>query len=390
MDNNLPNSNNSPEVPSTSAAAPVAIITPTSTPPVSSEPIPTPPAQQPIKKSKKGMIIIIAIILLVLIGGGVFAWMYMGNSEQKLLEDDRLKAEESQDPYQEFEAALDKTLATKSFYSDFKSTVTTKIASADLGITETTVSHVDGYVTGITRGETKASDSKAQMQIYSEADPTVSIVVDVISTADGISYIKGPTTGGKWLQQTEEELNDVDDKTPTDASLYGFELLFGALSEDKLLFKEINKETFRRLGDEVVEGKTLERYEVEIDIPAYIAALEANEDANTSDIEDAKAILKNAALKSTFFVDNATGYIVNLSLDAKNLTQIITEEYAQYGISSTHDVIMTAELSRFNLDVDVTPPPAAEILNPSLQTFNTQNPLTSDVLGLNKYRFDQN
>jgi len=385
MDNNLPNQNSASATQSPATAPSISQVTP----PAPVEPVSIPPTPAPVKKSKKNLIIMVVIILLVLIGAGILAWMYIGKSEQKFLEDDRLKSEESQDPFKEFEAALDKTLEARSVYLDFKSTITSKITSSELGLTETSVNHLDGFLSGMDEEDGETGNSKMQMQIYSDEDPSLSVVVDVISLSNGITYIKGPATSGKWLLQTEEDMEKDLDDTPTDASLFGFDLLFWAFSEDKLLFKEIDKDTFRRLQDETSEGRTLERYEVEIDIPAYITAFEAEEDSKVNEVSDAKEILKNATLKTTFYVDNATGYIVKLVMDAKNLSQIQTAESQEYGIITNHDTIVTAELSRFNLDVDVTPPTSVDILNPQLQTFNTQNPLTSDVLGLNNYRFDK-
>jgi hypothetical protein len=57
-------------------------------------------------------------------------------------------------PYGELSLALDKTIAVKTLYMDYKTQVESRLAFAKTGLTQTLHNNVDGYITGSTDGKT--------------------------------------------------------------------------------------------------------------------------------------------------------------------------------------------------------------------------------------------
>lgn len=266
-------------------------------------------------------------------------------------------------PYQELEGALNKTTAAKTAYIDYKTKVASHIAVATSGVTQTINANVDGYLTGSTDGKV----SKGELRISSPDNPGTSVVVSVISLEDGGSYVKGPATLGKWQYISKEEGEKLDEANPTDASLYGFNFLESVLSENKALFRTIKKDSVEKLEDHTSDGKNYKRFAVEIAVPDYISAIEQDPDATLKDKSDAKKILGDATIKATFHVDKNSNYITKLIINAKNLSQIKVPEAERLGISTTHDMELDADISRFDVPTDIKAPQPTEVINPPSQ-----------------------
>ncbi len=308
--------------------------------------------------SQKGFSLVIILILVAVValaGGGYYLL-----SKNKSISGPDIVRQINKGPYEELEDALNKTSAATTAYMDYKTKVTSRVTVTKTGITQTLENNVDGYLSGSTDGKT----SKIEMRIYSSSNPSASVVINGITTETGDVYLKGPATAGKWQKFTKPEFKALDDKTPADASLYGFEILSTIFSEDKALFKAVKRESVQKLLDQTEGDKTLAKYEVEVSVIDFVNALRQDKDRSEKDINDAQIILKDAIIKTTYFVDKNSRYVTKLVAEAKNLTQIPTPEGEQLGVSAQHDLVITAELSRFNLPTGISAPDASELVNP--------------------------
>lgn len=312
------------------------------------------------------LIIIIVFIATVLLAGGGFLFLsknkgiFSKTASNKGGVDiaavvDQVKGT----PYSELESALDKTGQVKSAYLEFDMKDTAMVTVNSQGITKTIVGLVSGYLTGSTDGKS----SKVDMRISSPDNPNTSINISYIILESGDTYLKGPATSGKWLKSTKQESKKRNEASPTDASLYGFQIFSTIFSENKALFKAINKDTVTKLPDEVKEGKKLNKYAVDISTPEFLIAQAQDEEFTDKDKSDAKIILQDAIMKATFVVDSATNYVVSINVEAKHLTQIPTPESQNLGVSTTHDLDLNANMSRFDVPADVTPPAPSEVIS---------------------------
>lgn len=304
------------------------------------------------------IILVVVALISVAAGGGYYLLSKNKSIPGSNIAPQNIVRQINKTPYQELEEALTKVSIAKTAYIDYKTKVNSRITITKTGITKSFENNVDGYLTGSTDGKT----SKAQMRIYSSENPSTSITADVISTENEDIYLKGPATKGKWQKFTKPEFEVQNNKTPTDASLYGFEILSTIFSEDKALFKAIKKETVQKLPDQVAGDKTLTKYEVEISVVDFVGALRQDKDRSEKDINEAQIILKDAIIKTTYSVDKNSGYVTKMVAEVKNLTQIPTTEAGQLGLSSQHDMVLTAELSRFDLPTGISAPDSSELL----------------------------
>lgn len=303
------------------------------------------------------MIIIFLLFFII----GVAGFLYFKDSVSKnpsQKKSSSLIPQLQKTPYEELESALNKTITAKTLYLDYKTKVTTRIAMAQTGVTQTLNNNVDGYLTGSTDGKT----AKAELRIYNEKTPDLTVNMSLITAENGDIYLKTAGTGTKWLKFSKEQYEKENEKSSTDASLYGFEILSTIFSENKALFKTIRKETVTKLEDEVVAGKSLARYKVEISTPEFIKSLEEDQEKTEKDKKDAESILKEAVINATYSVDKETNYITKLVIETKNLTQISTPESDELKITTTHDIELTADLSRFDLPTNITIPDVQDVI----------------------------
>lgn len=300
-------------------------------------------------------VILLIVAVIAVVGGG-----YYLSKNPQLTKNINLTPPVPLTTYQELESALNKTTEAKTAYIDYKTKVASHIAVATSGVTQTINANVDGYLTGSTDGKV----SKGELRISSPDNPGTSVVVSVISLENGSLYVKGPATVGKWQYISKEEGEKLDEKNPTDASLYGFNFLESVLSENKALFRTIKKDSVEKLEDHASDGKNYKRFTVEIAVPDYISAIEQDPDATLKDKSDAKKILSDATVKVTFHVDKSSNYITKLVISAKNLSQIKVPEAERLGISTTHDMTLDADISRFDVPTDIKAPEPTEVINP--------------------------
>lgn len=300
---------------------------------------------------------ILVLVVVILIAGGGYS---LATNKSKSIPGSNIVQQINKTPYQELENALNKTTSATTAYLDYKTKVSSRVTITKTGVTSNLTNHVDGYETGSTDGKT----GKFEMRIYTDENPSKSINIDGITTENGDVYVKGPATGTKWQKLTKPEFQAQNSKTPTDASLYGFEILSTIFSENKALFKATKKESVQKLPDQTEDGKTIVKFEVEVSVVDFVNALRQDKDKTEKDIKDAETILKDATIKTTYFVNKSSGYITKLGIEVKNLTQVPTPEAEQLGVSTQHDLVLSAELSRFNLPTGISAPDPSELVNP--------------------------
>lgn len=307
------------------------------------------------------LIIIIIVAVVVLAGGGYYLVSkgVLNKSSKSGVDFGSVVEQVKNTPYSQLESALNKTSEAKTAYLEFNMKDSAMITFVSQGLTKTIVGVVDGYIAGSTDGK----DAKMEIRISSPENPGTSINISTILLSNGDAYIKGPATNGKWLKSTTEKLESDDEKTPTDASLYGFQMLSTVFSENKAVFKSINKDSVTKLPDEEKDGKKYSKYSAEMSTPDFLTAQATDPDFTEKDKADANIILQDAVMKVTFTVDNSTNYITGLTIEAKHLTQIPTPESKELGVSTKHDLDISANLSRFNVPADVAAPDPSEVMS---------------------------
>lgn len=319
-----------------------------------------------VKISQNGVfspVVIIVAVVIALAAGGYF--FFSKNSSSPRSGGNNIIDQIKKTPYSELESAINKTVNTKTAYIDYKTKVTSRITGTAKGITQTLVNHVDGYMTGSTNGDI----TKAEMRISSDANPKKSVIVDVIAIKNSDMYVEGPATKGKWQKLTKAEQEAASAKNPTDASLYGFNILGTIFSDNKALFKTIKKESVEKLPDyKTDDGKVYSKFSVDISVVDYVKAIGEDKNVTDKDKKDAQAILGDAILKATFSVDQKTDYVTGIAVEARNLAQISTPASEKLGISTKHDLDLNAELSRFDVPTGVTIPEDKDLLEPDKTT----------------------
>lgn len=303
--------------------------------------------------SNNSMTIVIVIIVVIL---GVGGYMLFNNQSTNSL----LSLNKS--PYDKLLTALNKTTSAKTMYAEYKTKVTSSLSSAQTGVTQTLTNNVDGSIAGSTDGKTGQFD----MKIYSESNPTQSVNVAVINTENGDWYVKNAGST-KWQKFTKEEYEKDTASQPIDASLYSLNILSTLFEKDQALLKSIKKETVEAIGEESMNDTKLAKYKVEISTPDFINALANNPDRTKNEIEDSKRILKNAVLTAVFYVDDKSNYVRKLHVEAKKLAQLPNEQSEKLGVSVTHDILLNADLSRFDVSTDITAPDDKDVLGVSMK-----------------------
>lgn len=316
-------------------------------------------------KNQNGIVhlfLIVVIIVLLIAGGAYFAFsQYSSDSDLNLgsigqMTDvvDRVAGT----PKGKVESAIDKMIGVDTAYVDLRMDVKSMVTRQSNGLTQTIDAIASGYLTG--SGETE--EYKSEISISSPLNPGVSVKIETIIDMEENVYLKGPATEGKWWKFSKEDFEEESAKNPTDASLYGLVIVGTLLDENKALLKTIDRESITQLPNVERDGKTYERYSVVLSNPGFISALESDEDATESDVEDARKILADAVMSAELTIDKDTGYITSIKLDAKHLTQIQTEESKALGFDTRHDMVVSADISRINVPLEITFPDPADVI----------------------------
>lgn len=329
-------------------------ITPSQTETVNPTP---PPLNQTVQPNKKTPMIAIIIIFFVLAGGGYYFMTMSKNSTNGSTSSNPLQTMAQKSPYDALSAALNKDIAATTAYMEYKTQVTSSLSQAKTGVTQTLHSNIDGSISGSTDGKT----TDMEMKIYSAASPDTSVNVSVMNTANGDWYVRNAQTAPKWQKLTKAQYEQVN-AGPIDASLFGLNILGTIFSSNQALFKSFTKESVTKITDPNSTISTFNDYQVEVSTPAYLAALAKDKDITQKEISDTKQILQDAILTVLFSVDKNSGYVTKIHIDGKRLTQIPTPQSEQLGISTTHDILLDATMSRFNVPTNITAPESGNVL----------------------------
>ncbi|MBI2611322.1 hypothetical protein HYW54_01075 [Candidatus Gottesmanbacteria bacterium] len=364
--------NQSPNVP------PFQPINPVSPPPPVSQATSSPPPVTNQQNSTTSLIIKILVIIVIiaflvvgLLGIGTFFMLKNNFKAATNLNtpkpNNSSQTNTAQSASDTLSAALNKTIAAKTAYIDYKTKVTSHVSSAKTGITQTLNNNADGYITGSTDGKTFSME----MRIFSDLAPDKSVNVSVLSTETGDWYIRNAQTAPKWQKLSKEQYKQYE-SGPVDASLFGLNILGTIFSNNQALFKSIDKNTIASLGSEQTDGISTNKYRADISTPDYISALANDKDLTPKDADDSKIILKDAIITVVYYVDPASGYVKKLTVDGKKLTQIPTPESQQLGLSTTHDIMLNADISRIGTPTNITVPGQSDVLG--ISTINLKPP----------------
>jgi len=314
-------------------------------------------------KNKKNLegnsgLIIVLVVLVVLLGAGGLVFLSKQVSNNKNSNSFQLPF--AQTPYDKLLSALEKTSSAKTLYAEYRNKVISSISQSKTGVTQTLSNNVDGSISGSTDGKT----GQAEMKIWSDLAPDRSIMVSVVNTENGDWYVKNAASP-KWQKFTKEEYKKQTESSPTDASLYGLNILGTLFAENQALLKSVKKDTVESLGKETADATTYSKYRVEISTPDFINALSTDKDRTPNEVNDSKTILQNSVLSAIFYVEDSTNYVKKLHVEAKKLQQIPNAQADQLGIRTTHDITLDADLSRFNVATNISAPDVKDVLGVS-------------------------
>ena len=262
-------------------------------------------------------------------------------------------------PYDKLAAAVAKTMAATSAELKYSALITTNAKYSSNGSSFSVNSAVEGTLLA-----PQDDGLYFDMKISKVEMPNVYVYAAVKRLATGEWYVKNSIDSPKWqkVPNLTSQQPSQDTSTPTDASLYFLNIMSAIFSPKQMVFASLPKTSFLYLGEVTHEGKVTYRYNFPLDVSTYLAALEKEKFVQPKDIADAKKILANATMTVIYMVDKDTGYVSDVAFTAKNLTQISTAESEAIGISVTHDMGVDVHLSRFGEKIEVTAPPAEEVL----------------------------
>ncbi|MFC1649426.1 hypothetical protein ACFL2C_01760 [Patescibacteria group bacterium] len=303
-------------------------------------------------------LIILLLLALGLILGGYYLLSSTGEDGKTEFSAEKIINKVNITPIGKLKSSLEKTESVDTLYAEFEADLESKVTFTQTGVTQSIPVDMGGYITGSTDGEI----SKVKLSIKQFNNPSASVDIEIVGTENNV-YLKGPATTGKWWRFSEEKFKEEDSKNPTDASLFIFDILGTIFEDNKALLKSVNDDSFEDLGTEQGENKKFNKYHVEIAVPDYISNLENDDELSSEKINQVKAILNDATISATFYVSDSSGYVEKVTIDAKNLTQIPTDESKALGVSTTHDAVLTAELSRFNVPTSITAPSGEDVID---------------------------
>lgn len=303
----------------------------------------------------------IVVFLISLVVGGLAMFIYRAGDGDFASRLDAFQKEYniSLSPQQKFEKALELTNGLDTAYIEFKGIVNTKITNNNNGLSGNQKGKLAGYLTGSTDGNTQ----RLELRISGDNNSGLEMIIGIITVDDGKTmYVSGPATKGKWQKYSKEEWEKISESSPTDASMYVFDIVSTLFSKSKALLASANPNSLQVLKPE--DGH--DHYKVEISVPSYIESQDLDDDYTDKEIKDAKLILKESVISGEFWVDQKSEYVTKMIIEAKNMQNVPSEELTKAGISAKFDANMEVVLSRFNLPTNISAPDEESIIKPSI------------------------
>lgn len=304
--------------------------------------------------------------LLLVIGITIFGGLFFGM--QKNQYDVSRIAYILASPQDKLTFSINKHSAAGSAVGDFKIKVKSEISSTKTGLTQAFNAQMDGTAKGqIGEGEKGSVD----VRISNSLVPDRSINLSVITMENGDIYMKSPTEE-KWMKYTKEDLKKQAEKNVSDASLYGLDILSSLFEKNQALLSSIKKDTVKYTNKETASIEEKDIYEAEVDMTAYINALSQDEDNTEKEMKEVKEILANTTMTIKISVDRVSGYVAHIEVTAKKLKQLVTPEIQELGLSSTHDMDLTIDLSKFGEPIEVNPPAPDQVIQGKVEGIWTE------------------
>lgn len=248
------------------------------------------------------------------------------------------------------QSAYNQTITAGTMRIVFTSDVTTTTTVPTSGAEQKVRSSAIGYIIGYTDGSTM----QTELQISLAGNDAQTALFGQILVGDQL-YIK-TNADTDWKKRDRSDFNKLYENQPIDATAYAFNMFDTLFSQSKALLRGIDEASVQKQSEVDLEGKKLTPYTFVLNKDEYISALAKDDSTAEFSVEDARVILQNAAVTGTLYVDSATNFIVQVTIDARNLTQISREQSSQLGISTTHDITATGKLNEFNRPVSILPP----------------------------------
>jgi hypothetical protein len=248
------------------------------------------------------------------------------------------------------QSAYDRTVSASSMKAAFVSDVRTRRVISSENREETIESRVEGYLFGASDG----SPIQTELRITFAKDPNRTAFFGQILVEDQL-YMK--TNTDLWVKRDKSDYNKLYENQPIDATAYAYNMLDTLFTNHKALLRGIDESSIRREGDEDIEGKRMTPFSFSLNIGEYIAAMERDDQTAAFSVQDARAILRDARVNGTLYVDSTSGYIARITLTGTNLVQISTQESEQLGVSASHDMAMLANLVDYNAPLTLQAPP---------------------------------
>lgn len=253
-----------------------------------------------------------------------------------------------QDPL--LQTAYDQTITAGTLRVVFTSDVITTTTVPTSGAEQKVQSSAIGYIIGYTDGTTM----QTELQISLAGNASQTALFGQILVGDQL-YIK-TNADTDWKKRDRSDFNKLYENQPIDATAYAFNMFDTLFSTSKALLRAIEEGSVQKQPEVEIEGKKLIPYTVILNKDEYIAALSKDDTTAEFSVTDARVILQNASLRGTLYVDPTINMIVQISIEATNLTQISREQSSQLGITTTHDIKATGKLNEFNRPVSILPP----------------------------------
>jgi hypothetical protein len=127
-------------------------------------------------------------------------------------------------------------------------------------------------------------------------------------------------------------------------------------TNSKALLRGIDASSIQQEADQQIDGKTVQVYSFNLSVPDYINELQKDPKTTSFTLSDAKKIMESAKINGQLYVDPAANYIVRITLNGSNFTQINTDQSQLLGQTTTHSIDMIANLVEFNAPLSLKAP----------------------------------
>jgi hypothetical protein len=248
----------------------------------------------------------------------------------------------------QLQAAYNQTLGVQTMKAAFISNVHT-LNTKNTGEQWTVDSKVEGYLFGTADGNT----IQTELRISYSAQPERTAFFGQI-LVDNRLFMK--VNEQDWIERDRSDYNKLYENQPIDATAYAYNMLDTLFTNSKALLRGIDASSIQQEADQQIDGKTVQVYSFNLSVPDYINELQKDPKTTSFTLSDAKKIMESAKINGQLYVDPAANYIVRITLNGSNFTQINTDQSQLLGQTTTHSIDMIANLVEFNAPLSLKAP----------------------------------